>query len=152
MSAGPYDQSVVERFSAKVDRTDTNGCWLWTASLDSQGYGQLMVTHDGTKRPRKAHRLAWEIHHEVQLTADQCVLHHCDNPQCVRPDHLFVGTVHANNTDMTLKGRHANQVKTHCAQGHQFTGETVMTRGKPTRVCRVCRRESSKAYRARNAA
>lgn len=75
-------------------------CWEWTGSKDANGYGRLNINN----RPILAHRLSWELHfHEI--SSDQHVLHRCDNPGCVRPDHLFLGDQVANNADMVAKGR-----------------------------------------------
>lgn len=89
---------VAARFWPKVSKTD--GCWNWTASKNSWGYGTI-VDDDG--RTRTAHRISWRLHHGAEPTG--CVLHRCDNPACVRPDHLFLGTVQDNNADMMAKGR-----------------------------------------------
>lgn len=88
------------RFFERIQRAD-NGCWLWTGAKTEKGYGTLVVKG----KRRKAHRWAWFIRHGVM--PDACVLHRCDTPACVRPDHLFLGTVQANNADCIAKGRHA---------------------------------------------
>jgi hypothetical protein len=87
-----------ERFFAKVQKTD--GCWLWTASLNKAGYGQIYA--EG--RPQHASRISWRIHNGA-IPAGLHVCHHCDNPRCVRPDHLFLGTRSDNMQDMLAKGR-----------------------------------------------
>ncbi len=92
-------ESVSKRFWAKVDKS--SDCWVWTASLDDKGYGQLGVD----KRPLRAHRISYRIQHG-EIPDGLHVLHHCDNPPCVRPDHLFLGTHADNMADMCKKGRH----------------------------------------------
>lgn len=82
----------------------TDGCWIWTGPRNSQGYGML----NSGKMKIFAHRFSWGIHNGP-IPEGMCVLHHCDNPRCVRADrdHLFLGTRLINNSDMVLKRRHA---------------------------------------------
>ncbi len=86
-----------ERFWRHVHKSD--GCWEWTGSI-KDGYGQFKV--DGA--PIRAHRFSWLLHFG-SIPQELLVCHHCDNPPCVRPDHLFLGTVQINAADMTRKGR-----------------------------------------------
>ncbi len=91
---------VAERFWEKVDKS--GDCWLWTASRQEAGYGRFVVTKGSS--PVGAHRLSYEL--EVGPIPDGLqVLHRCDNPACVRPSHLFVGTQADNIEDMHAKGR-----------------------------------------------
>lgn len=103
-----------ERFMKKVIILET-GCWEWTASKDRKGYGMFSMggsrNQDGTRRNSMtgAHRASYLIfngdipkhdsHHGI------CVLHKCDNPGCVNPEHLFLGTNMDNVHDMDAKGR-----------------------------------------------
>jgi hypothetical protein len=88
-----------ERFWSKVERSD-DGCWLWKAHFYNDGYGQFSFRD----RPLRAHRVSWVIVNG-DLPLDVQVLHRCDTPACVRPDHLFLGSHQDNMDDMKTKGR-----------------------------------------------
>lgn len=93
---------VAERFWAKVERRGADECWPWLGLLNRAGYGKFQFA---TNKPRLAHRVALHLESGVDLDADYVVLHRCDNPRCVNPKHLSIGT-HADNVkDMALKGR-----------------------------------------------
>lgn len=89
------------RFWNKVDEKGPDDCWLWTGSVDAHGYGQIGYQ----KKIIKAHRYSWEINNGP-IPKGECVLHACDNPTCVNPRHLFLGSRPDNIIDMTFKGRH----------------------------------------------
>ena len=91
-----------EEFWSKVEKSDA--CWQWTGALDSKGYGHFRRFLGQVS----AHRASWVIHFGL-VPDGMFVCHHCDNRQCVRPDHLFLGTAKDNALDMTEKGRHARQ-------------------------------------------
>ncbi len=91
-----------ERFWHRVEKGPTaDACWTWVGSRTPAGYGHLHI--DG--RPMYAHRFSWALNSGGPVPDDQCVLHRCDNPPCVRPDHLFVGTRGDNVRDAASKGR-----------------------------------------------
>jgi hypothetical protein len=91
---------VADRFWEKVDKT--RDCWIWTASKQQFGYGKFVVKKG--ESPRMAHRLSYEM--EVGKIPDGLqVLHRCDNPSCVKPSHLFLGTQKDNLADCKAKGR-----------------------------------------------
>jgi hypothetical protein len=94
------------RFWAKVRKGEhADHCWEWTASKRAKGYGAF-VWHDRNGRVvnGRAHRYAWMVTNG-EIPEGLCVLHKCDNPTCVRPDHLFIGTRADNNRDMHRKRR-----------------------------------------------
>ena len=93
-----------ERFWSKVKKTP--GCWSWLGSKDSNGYGRIMIRERGGSK--LAHRIAYEIvNGEIPSQMHAC--HKCDNPSCVNPDHIFIGTAKDNLQDMSKKGRWGNQ-------------------------------------------
>lgn len=83
------------------------GCWEWDASKTTHGYGRLSICRKGVVRHCYAHHISWAIHFGP-VPQGSCVCHHCDNPQCVRPDHLFLGDQKANMQDRDKKGRCRN--------------------------------------------
>ena len=92
---------IADRFWEKVKRGP--GCWEWQASKASWGYGQIGRGRKGAGVYR-THRLSWEINNGP-IPEGMCVLHKCDNPPCVRPDHSFLGTLSDNTNDAARKGR-----------------------------------------------
>ena len=101
---------LVVRFHEKWTRNPDNGCWEWTASLNSNGYGQ--IKRPGERRQFIAPRLSYMIHYG-DIPEGMYVLHTCDNRKCVKPTHLFLGSADDNAKDMKSKGRH-----THGTTGH----------------------------------
>lgn len=82
-------------------RPSKNGCLVWLGYRTTDGYGRLSKSSGGLEL---AHRMAWRLVHGP-IPDGKCVLHHCDNPPCVRVDHLFLGTQNDNMKDMAAKGR-----------------------------------------------
>jgi len=122
-----------ERFWDKVDKSD--GCWLWTAALNPDGYGRFVVQMSPQK-VRGAHRVAWELMNGA-IPNGLSVLHQCDTPACVNPEHLFLGTQQDNVADMVAKGRWNGHSPTHCPAGHPYDEENTSWRGN-TRRCKAC--------------
>lgn len=108
MTRGPKPLPRAERFAARVLKTDD--CWLWTGTVHNQrgGYGAFYddAPH-GRQKLRRAHRVAYELAHGVDLSnaSHIAVRHSCDNPPCVRPHHLVLGTQANNLQDMRDRGR-----------------------------------------------
>ena len=103
MSRWP-DQTLEQRFWAKVETADD--CWVWMGARMPRGYGVLNTRGSANL----AHRLAWEIAHGA-IPDGLSVLHRCDNPPCVRPEHLFLGTQADNQRDMASKGRQRRKLE-----------------------------------------
>lgn len=114
-------KSVAVRFLEKVDKSDAEGCWLWTGSRTEDGYGVMMI--DGRKEI--ASRVAYRIQRGA-IPEGLNVLHSCDNPPCVRGSHLFTGTQVDNAVDMLSKGR-GNKASGEVHAAAKLTAEDVRT-------------------------
>ena len=136
--------SRAETFWSHVEKTED--CWLWCGSLLKSGYGQVSMRGFGAST-MSAHRAAWLLTNGPILEGGW-VLHHCDNPPCVRPSHLYIGNSADNTRDMLARQRHFQQQKTHCPQGHPYD-EANTQRWHGQRICRTCHRAHHAAYKAR---
>lgn len=95
-----------ERFERYVLPEPNSGCWLWIGSDDNKGYGKFSIKGKTTK----AHRASYELYKGC-IPIGLHVLHVCDNPICVNPDHLFLGTHSDNMKDRQTKGRNPTFVR-----------------------------------------
>ena len=105
-----------------IDRMTINmetECWDWDKCLD-RGYGQCKIK----KQTKKAHRISWETFRE-KIPKGKCVLHHCDNPKCINPNHLYIGTHQDNMDDMVQRGRQRNSP----TPNNNFGGKKVIANG-----------------------
>ncbi len=129
-----YDNEVKERFNRRVKKTKT--CWLWTGGTFHLrgGYGKVQIN----KKARRTNRVAWELHHGKPVPEGTVVRHKCDNPLCVRPEHLELGTQGDNIRDRVARGREGDRsgskngraklteddvraIRARAAQGETFT-------------------------------
>jgi 5-methylcytosine-specific restriction endonuclease McrA len=167
--ANQYSLKFPDSFWKKVDKT--NSCWVWVGAKDVCGYGQHVKKFGTTK----AHRISYILKYG-DFNKTLKVLHRCDNPSCVNPSHLFLGTQQENVQDMVKKARHGNQSKKpktysdwlqehpkklksdYCkSKKHQFVDSNTRIKkvqNRYTRSCRQCEFESNRkdivVYKVKN--
>jgi hypothetical protein len=142
---------LADRFWQKIVRDPDTGCWEWTGSLNSHGYGQIWGGAD-VGRPLLAHRVAYELL-AGPIPADLTIDHLCRNRACVNPTHLEAVTMTENwSRGESVPAQRARQ--THCKNGHALTGANLVQRGPDGRHrgCRICIRELDRKYARRAAA
>lgn len=135
--------NVFSRFVGKINRLDGQcSCWEWTGALMKNGYGAIRIGSKKlkTSRTEYSHRVSWVLAYG-NIPNGLSVLHKYDNRKCVRPSHLFLGTLTDNMRDMVDKDRWSNQYKdnppTHCKRGHEFSKSNTR-KTKRGRICRAC--------------
>lgn len=144
----PKHMSYEDRFLQKVFKTES--CWLWVGAVNSKGYGSF--TFNGKRI--LAHRYSY-ILNKGEIPEGMFICHTCDNPACVNPEHLWIGSPLENMVDMFSKGRqgYQNKKQTHCRKGHSFDEfgfivyikKTGRQSGQEWRTCKECKRLSNEA-------
>lgn len=140
---GPVPRPVEQRFWEKVEKGE--GCWRWIGKKNKNGYGLFVVFHNGSARGTGAHRMAYYLTNGP-IELGMYVLHSCDNPSCVNPAHLSLGTQFANMQQASARGRLVRERKapqTRCLRGHPMSGKNLYE-WKGTRKCRACGRINDK--------
>jgi hypothetical protein len=112
---------LASRFLACISPEPNSGCWLWQGAINNDGYGTIK----SSGRAMKAHRAAWVLFRGA-IPASTCVMHRCDNPTCVNPAHLTVGTHLENMRDMRRKGRGPERPTGVRNPNHRLTLEQVV--------------------------
>ena len=123
-------------------------CWEWQHGRFDTGYGAFYLNGQN----RGAHRLSYEYSHGDINDSKLFVCHSCDNPPCVNPNHLFLGTSKVNVNDMHNKGRDVKYYaeREECSNGHKYELDSYFIRvrdGLESRVCRECDRQRGEKYR-----
>lgn len=140
-----FTDERIARFWTQVQKGD--GCWSWRNKPNKKGYGRVHWYGEIWL----AHRLSWVLHHGP-IPHGLYICHHCDNPICVRPDHLFLGTPKDNAADMARKGRASRNTGaavlhrnlTHCPQGHEYSDANTWRNARGHRSCRACHNAKQK--------
>ena len=109
-----------DEFDILKSSIKTEGCWLWTGAKGKYGYGHVV----SNKIHTYAHRVSYE-QNVGNIPNGFWVLHKCDNPSCIRPDHLFLGNQSDNMVDMYKKGRWSRDSKGERNSNHKFTERDI---------------------------
>ncbi|WP_433078899.1 HNH endonuclease signature motif containing protein [Dactylosporangium sp. CA-052675] len=147
----PAERPVAPRFQrdfwSSVRKVHARGCWTFTGPTAGRGHGRWGRV--------LAHRYSWQLANGP-IPPGMWVLHHCDNPPCVNPLHLYLGTIRENTADAVARGRnYIPPRKTRCNHGHPLEGENlriVQSKEGELRRCRTCDNARSRAWQAQKRA
>ena len=144
----PKGQTLEERFLDKISPEPMSGCWLWTGAMTGKsstsigGYGVIRLGKDGGCRQVYAHQVSYMLYHG-DIPDGLEIDHLCSTRLCVNPSHLEAVTAKVNTRRIHERGRCPNHFanKTHCPQGHPYSGDNLYTAPGGGRLCIACRRE-----------
>ena len=127
--------TLLDRLLNNIEIDEITDCWEYQGATNNVGYGMIR----DEKKMRTTHRVSYEEHNDTKIPAGMCVCHQCDNPKCVNPAHLWLGTRKQNMDDMVAKGRGA--------QWGGFTGNgrvhPRLGKTNPKTNCEHCHRDIS---------
>jgi hypothetical protein len=138
--------SEVERFLEKVSIKDKDACWEWMASKRRRGYGRFCITRNGKDAFFVAPRVSYFIYYKKD-PGDKVVLHSCDNPSCVNPFHLAIGTNKDNSIDMMKKGRGLNQFEKGSSHKNSKLTESDILNIRKSSLLGTTQKELAKTYK-----
>jgi hypothetical protein len=118
--------TLLERLLEKIEINSVTDCWEYQGGKNNLGYGMI---RDEDKM-RTTHRVSYEEHNNLKIPTGMCVCHACDNPMCVNPSHLWLGTRTQNTRDMLTKGR-----------GKPWGGIGMTGKRQPKTMCSLCNTE-----------
>lgn len=131
------DGPIENRFWEKVDKRRPHECWPWMGSRQEHGHG--LMRSDGSRKLIKTHRVSWEIHNGP-IPSGLFVCHKCDNPPCVNPRHLFLGTAADNAHDRDSKGRTAKGERNGRAKLSEADVLDIRKKGRPGKYAELARK------------
>lgn len=142
-----YKGSAKRDFETFFIPVTESGCWIWVGQTSSRGYGRYRPSGDFKRQRFQAHRYSYE-YYVGKIPEGMIVCHKCDEPLCVNPKHMFIGTSKDNAQDMSKKGRARNQYKgrTHCSRGHEYTHDSIYP-GKTYRICKACTKINNERFK-----
>jgi len=136
--------TAIQRF-AKYVTIKHGKCWEWRGHLSKDGYAYF---YDGEKHTQ-ANRWLFQQFRTAKLTRHEHLCHTCDNPNCVNPNHLYLGSHTTNMRDAVARGRHFWANKTHCPQGHEYSVDNTYRSPDGRRYCLECQRIRDRERKAR---
>jgi hypothetical protein len=109
-------KSAITRFETFFEKAGNDECWNWQGHKDKRGYGDFSLRQSGVERKTySAHRFAWAISNQQDIQPGKMICHTCDNPSCVNPKHLYLGTGFDNNSDTVKRGRAKRKTGSSCS-------------------------------------
>jgi hypothetical protein len=145
------NKSLKERFESKYIPEPNSGCWIWIGQTNDAGYGLIKdFSSKNVRGLERAHRVSWRLHRKEEI-GNMVLCHKCDNPSCVNPNHLFLGTPLDNVRDMYNKKRNKPpKITKECPLGHSYEkhGRITYKDGKMVRKeCLICKKaQHRKSY------